>query len=107
MLVLDRPASVTRTVPFLPVLLCGGLRVRPLPPAPPHHLREIFTCQEVWYGDAAPPRQQETIQMNNPPLHRGDVHRDASPNQRPKTPVRSFSKKSTLKRNAKRVARTY
>jgi hypothetical protein len=45
--------------------------------------------------------------MNNPPLHRGDVHRDASPNQRPKTPVRSFSKKSTLKRNAKRVARTY
>jgi hypothetical protein len=44
---------------------------------------------------------------SNPPMHRSDTHRDATPSMRPKTPVRSFSKKSTLKRNAKRVARTY
>ena len=43
----------------------------------------------------------------NLPMHRGDVHRDATPTRNPKTPVRSFGKKSMLKRNAKRVARTY
>ena len=43
----------------------------------------------------------------NPPMHRSDVHRDATPSRNPKTPVRSFGKKSMLKRNAKRVTRSY
>lgn len=42
----------------------------------------------------------------NPPMHRSDVHRDATPSKRPNTPV-SMRKKSTLKRNAKRVKRAY
>jgi len=44
---------------------------------------------------------------SNPPMHRGDIHRDATPSKRPMTPVKSFGKKSMLKRNAKRVTRTY
>ena len=44
---------------------------------------------------------------SNMPGHRSDKVRDATPTRNPKTPVKSLRKKSTLKRNAKRVARTY